>query len=307
MTASPFAFHLLLALFIFITPTITVVTCSVAYDHRSIVLNGRRRILISGSIHYPRSVPEMWPDLFNKAKRGGLDVIQTYVFWNGHEPSPGRYYFEGRYDLVRFIKEAHKAGLYVHLRIGPYICAEWNFGGFPVWLKYVHGISFRTDNGPFMAAMEKFTKKIVSMMKSQRLFESQGGPIILSQIENEYGPLELNARDRSYANWAAKMAVGLKTGVPWVMCKQDDAPDPVINTCNGFTAIIFLQTKITNPPCGLRIGLVGSLFLEVQHQHGRLKTWHFLLLDLYKKADLLSTTICIMEELTLDTRLVGHL
>lgn len=189
----------------------------------------------------------MWPDLFNKAKRGGLDVIQTYVFWNGHEPSPGRYYFEGRYDLVRFIKEAHKAGLYVHLRIGPYICAEWNFGGFPVWLKYVHGISFRTDNGPFMAAMEKFTKKIVSMMKSQRLFESQGGPIILSQIENEYGPLELNARDRSYANWAAKMAVGLKTGVPWVMCKQDDAPDPVINTCNGFYCDYFSPNKNYKP------------------------------------------------------------
>ncbi|KAI3775581.1 hypothetical protein L1987_50160 [Smallanthus sonchifolius] len=61
-----------------------------SYDDKAIIINGRRRILMSGSIHYPRSTPEMWPDLKKKAKDGGLDVIQTYVFWNGHEPSPGK-------------------------------------------------------------------------------------------------------------------------------------------------------------------------------------------------------------------------
>ncbi|KAH7657473.1 Beta-galactosidase protein [Dioscorea alata] len=222
---------------------------SVSYDHRAVIVNGKRRILISGSIHYPRSTPEMWPDLIQKAKDGGLDVIQTYVFWNGHEPSPGQYYFEDRYDLVRFVKLVKQAGLYVHLRIGPYVCAEWNFGGFPVWLKYVPGISFRTDNGPFKAAMQKFTEKIVSMMKAEGLFESQGGPIILSQIENEFGPMEYNggAAAKSYANWAAKMAVGLETGVPWVMCKQQDAPDPVIDTCNGFYCDYFTPNKAYKP------------------------------------------------------------
>ena len=63
---------------------------AVSYDHRAVVINGQRRVLISGSIHYPRSAPEMWPDLLQKAKDGGLDVVQTYVFWNGHEPSPGQ-------------------------------------------------------------------------------------------------------------------------------------------------------------------------------------------------------------------------
>ncbi|PKI49065.1 hypothetical protein CRG98_030517 [Punica granatum] len=212
------------------------VSCSVTYDGKALSVDGKRRILISGSIHYPRSTPEMWPDLIEKARNGGLDVIETYVFWNGHEPSPGKYYFEGRYDLVRFIKLVQQAGLYVHLRIGPYVCAEWNFGGFPVWLKYVPGIEFRTDNKPFEDAMQSFTSKIVSMMKAENLFEPQGGPIILSQIENEYGPVEWNlgAPGKAYTKWAASMAVGLDTGVPWVMCKQDDAPDPVINACNGF-------------------------------------------------------------------------
>ncbi|KAK8602320.1 hypothetical protein V6N12_052131 [Hibiscus sabdariffa] len=212
------------------------VSATVSYDSKAIVINGSRRILLSGSIHYPRSTPEMWPDLIAKAKEGGLDVIQTYVFWNGHEPSPGNYYFEDRYDLVRFFKLVQHAGLYVHLRIGPYICAEWNFGGFPVWLKYVPGIVFRTDNEPFKAAMQNFTEKIVSMMKAEMLLETQGGPIIMSQIENEFGPVEWEIGDpgKAYTKWAVKMAVGLDTGVPWVMCKQDDAPDPVINTCNGF-------------------------------------------------------------------------
>lgn len=225
------------------------VTASVSYDRRAIVINGQRRILISGSIHYPRSSPEMWPDLIQKAKEGGLDVIQTYVFWNGHEPSQGKYYFEGRYDLVRFIKLVKQAGLYVNLRIGPYVCAEWNFGGFPVWLKYVPGINFRTNNEPFKWHMQRFTKKIVDMMKSEGLFESQGGPIILSQIENEYGPMEyeIGAPGRAYTEWAAKMAVGLGTGVPWVMCKQDDAPDPIINTCNGFYCDYFSPNKAYKP------------------------------------------------------------
>ncbi|KAH9762934.1 Beta-galactosidase 12 [Citrus sinensis] len=240
---------LMLVLLSFCSWEISFVKASVSYDHKAVIINGQKRILISGSIHYPRSTPEMWPDLIQKAKDGGLDVIQTYVFWNGHEPTQGNYYFQDRYDLVRFIKLVQQAGLYVHLRIGPYVCAEWNYGGFPVWLKYVPGIEFRTDNGPFKAAMHKFTEKIVSMMKAEKLFQTQGGPIILSQIENEFGPVEwdIGAPGKAYAKWAAQMAVGLNTGVPWVMCKQDDAPDPVINTCNGFYCEKFVPNQNYKP------------------------------------------------------------
>ncbi|CAI0461499.1 unnamed protein product [Linum tenue] len=214
-----------------------LIQATVTYDRKAIVINGQRRILFSGSIHYPRSTPDMWEDLIQKAKDGGVDVIETYVFWNVHEPSPGNYNFEGRNDLVRFIKTIHKAGLYAHLRIGPYVCAEWNFGGFPVWLKYVPGISFRTDNEPFKVSF------------SENLFESQGGPIILSQIENEYGVQSklFGAAGYNYMSWAADMAVKLGTGVPWVMCKEEDAPDPIINTCNGFYCDQFAPNKPYKP------------------------------------------------------------
>ncbi|XP_060211822.1 beta-galactosidase-like [Lycium barbarum] len=225
------------------------VKATVSYDDRAIIINGKRRILISGSIHYPRSPPEMWPDLIQKARDGGLDIIETYVFWNGHEPSPGKFNFEGRYDLVRFIKLVQQAGLYVNLRIGPYICGEWNFGGFPVWLKYLPGMEFRADNHPFKLAMQGFVQRIVSMMKSEKLFEPQGGPIILSQIENEYGPIEweVGTPGEVYTKWVAEMAVGLDIGVPWIMCKQEDAPDPVIDTCNGFYCQDFRPNKPYKP------------------------------------------------------------
>ncbi|RID74136.1 hypothetical protein BRARA_B01249 [Brassica rapa] len=225
------------------------VKATVSYDRKAVIINGQRRILLSGSIHYPRSTPEMWPGLIQKAKEGGLDVIETYVFWNGHEPSPGNYYFGDRYDLVKFIKLVQQAGLYVNLRIGPFVCAEWNFGGFPVWLKFVPGIAFRTDNEPFKAAMKKFTEKIVWMMKAERLFQTQGGPIILAQIENEYGPVEWNsgAPAKAYTQWAAQMALGLQTGVPWIMCKQEDAPSPIIDTCNGYYCEDFKPNSINKP------------------------------------------------------------
>ncbi|KAG6436226.1 hypothetical protein SASPL_101111 [Salvia splendens] len=239
-------------LFLLLNSLVQFAQCSVTYDRKGLIINGQRKLIFSGSIHYPRSSPDMWEGLIQKAKDGGLDAIDTYVFWNLHEPSPGNYDFEGRNDLVRFVKLIQKAGLYLHLRIGPYVCAEWNFGGFPVWLKYVPGITFRTDNKPFKNAMQRFTEKIVGMMKAERLFQSQGGPIILSQacfIENEYGSETKNfgAAGHSYMSWAAKMAVDLDTGVPWVMCKEDDAPDPVINSCNGFYCDYFSPNKPYKP------------------------------------------------------------
>ncbi|KAF2283348.1 hypothetical protein GH714_002464 [Hevea brasiliensis] len=217
----------------------TSFAASVTYDHRALLIDGKRRVLISGSIHYPRSTPEMWPDLIQKSKDGGLDVIETYVFWNVHEPVRNQFNFEGRYDLVKFVKLVAEAGLYVHLRIA----------AFPLWLHFIPGIKFRTDNEPFKAEMQRFTAKIVDMMKQENLYASQGGPIILSQIENEYGNIDsaFGPAAKTYINWAAKMAVSLDTGVPWVMCQQPDAPDPIINTCNGFYCDQFTPNSNNKP------------------------------------------------------------
>ncbi|GMP26545.1 hypothetical protein CsSME_00002943 [Camellia sinensis var. sinensis] len=222
---------------------------NVTYDHRSLIIDGQRKLLISASIHYPRSVPAMWPGLVQTAKEGGVDVIESYVFWNGHELSPDNYYFGGRYDLVKFVKIVQQAGMYMILRIGPFVAAEWNFGGVPVWLHYVPGTVFRTDNEPFKHYMQKFLMFIVNLMKQEKLFASQGGPIILAQVENEYGDIEriYGNGAKPYAMWAAKMAVSQTIGVPWIMCQQYDAPDPVINTCNSFYCDQFTPNSPNKP------------------------------------------------------------
>ncbi|PIA35985.1 hypothetical protein AQUCO_03400110v1 [Aquilegia coerulea] len=222
---------------------------NVSYDHRALIIDGNRRMLISAGFHYPRATPEMWPDLIAKIKEGGADVVQSYAFWNGHEPVRGQYNFEGRYDIVKFVKLVGMSGLYFHLRIGPYVCAEWNFGGFPVWLRDIPGIEFRTDNKPFKEEMQRFVEKMVNLMRQELLFSWQGGPIILLQIENEYGNIESSygQSGKDYAMWAASMAYGLGAGVPWVMCKQTDAPEYILDACNGYYCDGFKPNSYNKP------------------------------------------------------------
>uniref|UniRef100_A0A2N9ILC6 Beta-galactosidase n=1 Tax=Fagus sylvatica TaxID=28930 RepID=A0A2N9ILC6_FAGSY len=224
-------------------------TCSgvkVSYDSNAIILNGERRVILSGSIHYPRSTVEMWPDLIQKAKDGGLDTIETYVFWDRHEPQRRKYDFTGNLDFIKFFKLVQEAGLNVFLRIGPYVCAEWSYGGFPVWLHNMPGIKLRTDNEVYKNEMQTFTTKIVNMCKEANMFAPQGGPIIIAQIENEYGNImgPYGEAGKSYIQWCAQMATSLDIGVPWIMCQQADAPQTMINTCNGFYCD---QFKPNNP------------------------------------------------------------
>ncbi|KAK2395881.1 beta-galactosidase [Trifolium repens] len=221
----------------------------VTHDGRAIKIDGKRRVLISGSIHYPRSTPQMWPDLIKKAKEGGLDAIETYVFWNAHEPIRREYDFSGNNDLIRFLKTIQDEGLFAVLRIGPYVCAEWNYGGIPVWVHNLPGVEIRTANKVYMNEMQNFTTLIVNMVQKEKLFASQGGPIILSQIENEYGNVMSVYGDdgKSYIDWCAKMAESFNIGVPWIMCQQPDAPQPMINTCNGWYCHDFEPNNPNSP------------------------------------------------------------
>jgi hypothetical protein len=206
---------------------------SVSYDQKALLLDGQRQLLFAGHIHYPRSTPDMWSDLFAKSKANGLQVIDTYVFWDEHEKIRGVYDFEGNRDLKKFIRLAGDHGLYVNLRIGPYVCAEWNFGGFPEWLKDIPGIRFRTYNSQFMHEMARFVTDIVQMVQDQ-LYEN-GGSIILLQIENEYGNVQYGYGNdgQRYIDWAVSFAQNLTSKAQWLVCQQGNQPS-VIDACNGF-------------------------------------------------------------------------
>ncbi|KDP29226.1 hypothetical protein JCGZ_16615 [Jatropha curcas] len=206
----------------------------VSEDTRSIIIEDDWKLIISGSIHYPRSTPGMWPSLIRNARLGGLNAIETYVFWNAHEPQYRQYDFTGNLDLVRFIKAVHQEGLYVILRIGPYISGEWSFGGLPVWLKNMPGVSFRTNNTIFMDEMKNFTTLIVKTLEDNDLFEDQTGPIIIVQIENDYEIVEdsYGEAGKAYAQWCIDLAKSFNLLIPWIMGQQESYD--VIATCNGW-------------------------------------------------------------------------
>lgn len=92
-------------------------------------MNGESFRIYSGSMHYFRIMPEYWEDRLRKLKAAGFNTVETYVCWNMHEPRKGEFDFTGRFDIRRFIKTAQEVGLYAIVRPGPYICAEWDFGG----------------------------------------------------------------------------------------------------------------------------------------------------------------------------------
>ena len=102
---------------------------SVDYDSRSFILNGKRTLLLSGAVHYPRVMEGEWETVFNEMIKDGLNMVQTYMFWNLHEPVRGAPYdFSGNKNFLKFVEQAGKAGLFVTLRIGPFVAAEWDYG-----------------------------------------------------------------------------------------------------------------------------------------------------------------------------------
>jgi beta-galactosidase len=115
----------------------------------------------------------------------GLNTVETYVFWNLHEPSPGQFDFSGQNDVAGFIREAQQEGLFVILRPGPYVCAEWEFGGYPAWLLREAGMEVRTSNPAFIAAATRWFHRLGQELAP--LQSGSGGPIIAVQVENEYG------------------------------------------------------------------------------------------------------------------------
>jgi beta-galactosidase len=158
-------------------------TFMVQGDH--FALDGKPFQVISGEMHYPRIPRAYWRPRLRMAKAMGLNTITTYVFWNEHEPQPGVYDFSSNNDVAEFVREAQQEGLYVILRPGPYICAEWEWGGYPSWLLKDHSIVVRSSDPKFMRAATLWIDRLGQELAPLQI--GNGGPIILTQVENEYG------------------------------------------------------------------------------------------------------------------------
>lgn len=159
-------------------------------------MDGKPFRYISGSFHYFRQHPSYWDETMKKMRNGGCNTLQTYVAWNVHEPRKGQYNFEGFGDIEKFIQLAQSNDLYVILRPGPYICAEWDFGGLPYWLYREQGISVRSSNSVFMSHVTTWFTELFTRLKPYMYHN--GGNIIMVQIENEFGSYAPLLGDRKY-------------------------------------------------------------------------------------------------------------
>lgn len=158
---------------------------SLTFQNRTFYLDGNPLRIFSGSLHYFRVVPEYWWDRMRKMKACGLNTLTLYVPWNLHEPYPGKYNFKGILDLRRFINMAHRAGLYVIFRPGPYICSEWDYGGLPPWLLRDPDMKVRTNYHGYQSRVQSYFSRLMSEVSD--LQYHKGGPIIAVQVENEFG------------------------------------------------------------------------------------------------------------------------
>ncbi len=149
------------------------------------VLDGKPIHLMAGEMHYPRIPRELWRDRLKKLKALGLNTLCTYVFWSAHERRKGEYDFSGNLDLAAWIKAAQEEGLWVLLRPGPYICGEWDSGGYPGWVLNDPDIKPRSFDPRYMQPSGEWLKRIGQEVAHLEI--DKGGPILMTQVENEYG------------------------------------------------------------------------------------------------------------------------
>jgi beta-galactosidase len=149
------------------------------------LLDGEPYRVLSGAIHYFRVHPDLWADRIRKAKLMGLNTVETYVAWNAHEASPGEFDFTGGLDLGRFLDLVAAEGMHAVVRPGPYICAEWTNGGLPYWLFTDGTVGIRRDEPQFLAAVSRYLDALAPILVPRQI--DAGGPIVLVQVENEYG------------------------------------------------------------------------------------------------------------------------
>jgi beta-galactosidase len=182
------------------------------------LLDGKPFQILSGEMHYARIPREYWRDRLKKLKSMGLNTVSTYMFWNFHEPRPGEFNFRGKHDAAAFIRTAQEEGLWVIVRPGPYSCAEWDFGGFPGWLLGRPGMRVRSSDPRFLSAARRYMLHVGVELAPLQI--TRGGPILMTQVENEYGSF---GSDHTYMRAIQDMLVDGGFDVPLFTA---DGPTP---------------------------------------------------------------------------------
>ena len=191
------------------------------YKGNKFFLDGDEYTIISGAMHYFRIPREYWHDRLLKLKECGFNTVETYTCWNLHEPKENVFDFSGMLDLEAYIDIANELGLNVILRPGPYICAEWEMGGLPAWLLNYPNLTIRCNDELFISKVERYYNELLGRIVPK--LSTNGGNIIMMQIENEYGSY---GDDHEYMQRIAE--IYKKAGVDCLLFTSDGASSSML-------------------------------------------------------------------------------
>lgn len=209
------------------------------------LLDGKPFQIISGEMHPARIPAEYWRHRIQMAKAMGCNTIAAYVFWNYHETEPGVFDFQtGNHNIAQFIKIVQEEGMFLMLRPGPYVCAEWDFGGLPAYLLSIPDIKVRCMDPRYTEAVSRYIKTLALQVKDLQV--TKGGPIVMVQVENEYGSY---GNDRTYMKWVQEQ---------W---KQNGIEVPFY-TADGATPFMLEAGSLADAAIGLDPGANESDFAQ---------------------------------------------
>ncbi len=209
----------------------------IRYDANCFTLKGRDTFIFSAAFHYPRCPQALWGDRLLKLQRAGFNTVETYVFWNYHEPQ------EGRADLSEFeafIRLVKQMGFWMIARPGPYVCAEWDVGGFPHWV-VAKRFPLRSNHPESVRTSQHWFSLVLPVIQRHQV--TTGGPIIMVQLENEYDYFRgvENSERREYLRALAHMAWDAGINVPLITCWTKQARENsdadmalIMDTCNFY-------------------------------------------------------------------------
>ncbi len=226
-------------------------THSFTLSKTDFLLDGQPLQIISGEMHPARIPAEYWRQRIRMAKAMGCNTIAAYIFWNYHESEPGKFDFQtGNHNIAQFFRIVQEEGLWLILRPGPYVCAEWEFGGLPSWLLKIPDIKVRCMDPRYIEAVERYIKALARQVKDLQV--TKGGPILMVQVENEYGSY---GNDRQYMKTVQEMWKKNGIEVPFYtadgatpfMLEAGSLPDAAIGLDPAASASGFDQATKANP------------------------------------------------------------
>jgi len=201
------------------------------------LLDGQRFQIRCGEVHSPRVAREYWQHRLRMARAMGLNTVCAYLFWNMQEPRPGKFVWTGQADATEFCRVAQQEGLWVILRPGPYACAEWEMGGLPWWLLKEQDIKLRTRDARFLEAVRRYLKEVGRVLGPLQI--TKGGPILMVQVENEYG---FFGKDAAYMGQLRQMLLEAGFNVPLFNC------NPPYALKNGYRSDLFPVVNFGSDP-----------------------------------------------------------